>query len=85
MTRRQKALGVTEYGYQRGVKEGEFLADMECFLAKMATGVRTKNWTPTPYSPDESPAYFAALYFSNIASFRAFLCFLPNGYTRSFP
>lgn len=37
MTKRQKALGVTEYGYQRGIKEGEFLADMECFLAKMAT------------------------------------------------
>lgn len=37
MTKRQKALGVTEYGYQRGFKEGEFLADMECFLAKMAT------------------------------------------------
>lgn len=37
MTKRQKALGVTEYGYQRGFKDGEFLADMECFLAKMAT------------------------------------------------
>lgn len=37
MTKRQKALGVTEYGYQRGIKEGEFLADGEAFLAKIAT------------------------------------------------
>ncbi len=37
MTKRQKMLGVTEYGYQRGIKEDEWLADMECFLAKIST------------------------------------------------
>lgn len=37
MTKRQKMLGVTEYGYQRGIVEGEFLADIETFLAKIAT------------------------------------------------
>lgn len=37
MTNRQKALGVTEYGYQRGIIEGEWLADYECFKAKAAT------------------------------------------------
>lgn len=37
MTGRQKALGVTEYGYQRGIVEGEFLADFEAFKAKAAT------------------------------------------------
>lgn len=37
MTKRQKALGVTEYGYQRGIVKGEFLADREAFLAKAAT------------------------------------------------
>lgn len=37
MTNRQKALGVTEYGYQRGIVQGEFLADREAFLAKAAT------------------------------------------------
>lgn len=37
MTKRQKVLGVTEYGYQRGIIDGEFLADGEAFLAKAAT------------------------------------------------
>lgn len=37
MTKRQKMLGVTEYGYQRGIVDGEFLADIEAFLAKLAT------------------------------------------------
>lgn len=37
MTKRQNALGVTEYGYQRGIVDGEFLADHEAFLAKAAT------------------------------------------------
>ena len=37
MTNRQKALGVTEYGYHRGIEKGEFLADFEAFLAKAAT------------------------------------------------
>lgn len=37
MTKRQKALGVTEYGYNRGIKEKEWLADSEAFLAKIAT------------------------------------------------
>ena len=37
MTNRQKALGVTEYGYQRGIKQDEWLADYECFKAKAAT------------------------------------------------
>ena len=37
MTKRQKALGVTEYGYDRGIIKGEFLADNEAFLAKAAT------------------------------------------------
>lgn len=37
MTKRQKALGVTAYGYQRGIVDGEFLADREAFLAKAAT------------------------------------------------
>lgn len=37
MTKRQRALGVTDYGYQRGIKEDEFLADNEAFLAKLAT------------------------------------------------
>lgn len=54
MTKRQKMLGVTEYGYQRGIKEGEFLADFECFLAKVATIKKgqyialniTKSWFP---------------------------------------
>ena len=36
MTKRQKALNVTEYGYQRGIIKGEFLADHEAFLAKAA-------------------------------------------------
>lgn len=37
MTKRQKALNVTGYGYQRGIIKGEFLADHEAFLAKAAT------------------------------------------------
>ena len=37
MTKRQKVLGVTEYGYERGIVKGEFLADNEAFLAKAAT------------------------------------------------
>ena len=37
MTKRQIKLGVTEYGYSRGITKGEFLADNEAFLAKAAT------------------------------------------------
>lgn len=37
MTKRQKALNVTEYGYQRGIVKEEFLADNEAFLAKAST------------------------------------------------
>ena len=37
MTNRQKKLGVTEYGYKRGIIKGEFLADNEAFRAKAAT------------------------------------------------
>lgn len=37
MTKRQKALGVTEFGYEIGIKKGEFLLNIEAFLAKMAT------------------------------------------------
>ncbi|MEA4934968.1 MAG: hypothetical protein VB071_15495 [Lawsonibacter sp.] len=37
MTNRQKKLGVTEYGYERGIKNGEFLSDFEAFKAKAAT------------------------------------------------
>lgn len=37
MTKRQKMLGVTEYGYTRGIVKGEFLADNETFLANAAT------------------------------------------------
>lgn len=37
MTNRQKALGVTAYGYQRGIVDGEFLADYEAFKAKAST------------------------------------------------
>ena len=37
MTNRLKALGVTEYGYKRGILKDEFLADNEAFLAKAAT------------------------------------------------
>lgn len=37
MTKRQKSLGVTAYGYWRGIVEGEFLADIEAFTAKAAT------------------------------------------------
>lgn len=37
MTTRQKKLGVTEYGYKRGIEFGEFLADYEAFVAKAAT------------------------------------------------
>ena len=37
MTKRQKALGVTEFGYEVGIKEGNFLLNIEAFLAKMAT------------------------------------------------
>lgn len=37
MTNRQKKLGVTEYGYTRGIVYDEFLADYEAFLAKAAT------------------------------------------------
>ena len=37
MTNRQKAIGVTEYGYERGIKDNEWRADYECFLAKLAT------------------------------------------------
>lgn len=37
MTNRQKMLGVTEYGYERGIKQDEWLADNEAFLAKAAT------------------------------------------------
>lgn len=37
MTKRQRMLGVTDYGYQRGIVQGEFLADLESFLAKIAT------------------------------------------------
>jgi hypothetical protein len=37
MTKRQKALGVTEHGLERGIAKGEFLADNEAFLAKAAT------------------------------------------------
>lgn len=36
MTRRQKALGCTEDAVERA-KNGEFLCDMETFIAKMAT------------------------------------------------
>jgi len=52
MTNRQKALGVTEYGYKRGIIDGEFLTSPEAFLAKAATlkkgeyyGINiTKKW-----------------------------------------
>lgn len=37
MTNRQKKLGVTDYGYTRGITLGEFLADYEAFKAKAAT------------------------------------------------
>lgn len=37
MTKRQKMLGVSEYGYTRGIVNGEFLADYEAFKAKAAT------------------------------------------------
>lgn len=37
MTKRQKALGVIEYGYQRGCICGEFMADYDSFFAKAAT------------------------------------------------
>lgn len=37
MTNRQKALGVTEYGYKRGITDNEFLTSNEAFLAKIAT------------------------------------------------
>lgn len=37
MTNRKKKLGVTEYGYNRGIVCGEFLADYEAFKAKAAT------------------------------------------------
>ena len=37
MTKRQQSLGVSEYGYNRGIKQGEFLADIESFLAKAST------------------------------------------------
>lgn len=37
MTQRQRKLGVTEYGYTRGIIEDEFLTGMEAFLAKAAT------------------------------------------------
>lgn len=40
MTKRQRALNVTEYGYQRGIIKGEFLADNEAFLAKAATIIK---------------------------------------------
>ena len=36
MTNRQKMLGVTEYGYYKGIKLGEFLGDIEAFTAKAA-------------------------------------------------
>ena len=36
MTKRQKMLGCTEYGVERA-KKGEWLADFESFMAKMAT------------------------------------------------
>ncbi len=37
MTNRQKKIGVTQYGYQRGIKDNEFLSSNEAFLAKIAT------------------------------------------------
>jgi hypothetical protein len=37
MTNRQKALGVTQEGYNRGIINDEFLANHEAFLAKAAT------------------------------------------------
>lgn len=37
MTKRQKMLGVSEYGYNRGIICKEFLADYEAFKAKAAT------------------------------------------------
>jgi len=44
MTKRQKSLGVTKYGYERGIVNGEFLADHEAFLAKAAT-IRKGGYT----------------------------------------
>ena len=57
MTKRQKSLGVTEYGYQRGIIEGEWRADYECFKAKAATVKKgqytavdiTKKWLGTDF------------------------------------
>ena len=37
MTSRQKALGVTEHGYQAGIVEGNWMRDIEAFAAKAAT------------------------------------------------
>lgn len=36
MTKRQKALGCTDYGVEKA-RNGEWLYDFECFLAKVAT------------------------------------------------
>ena len=44
MTKRQKSLGVTEYGYERGIIKEEYLADHEAFLAKAAT-IRKGQYT----------------------------------------
>lgn len=46
MTKRQKALGVTQFGYEVGIKEGNFLLNSEAFLAKMATIKKenTSDW-----------------------------------------
>lgn len=37
MTKRQKSLGVTQYGYWSGIIDGNFLSDFESFKAKAAT------------------------------------------------
>ena len=54
MTNRQKKLGVTKEGYKQGIKDNEFFANMEAFVAKAATlhkgqylGIKImKMWIP---------------------------------------
>jgi len=64
MTKRQKNLGVTTFGYEQGIKQGEFLSNFEAFKAKAATirkgqyyGIDIiKSWFPE-YAEYQACAY----------------------------
>lgn len=66
MTNRQKKLGVTEYGYQTGIVDGNWMRDIEAFAAKLATLRRGRQysgadiiraWLPAEYAEYDSLIY----------------------------